>query len=127
VCDALVFIQRPLDALTVGLEVLARLQSANAAPQVVQATIGVANLYGIVGRQADAAWYTTQAVAAARQLGGPAAEATALLQLGTLAVQRGDQVTGRALLLQARTQGLAAGLPEPPILTQMLSNLDSVG
>jgi ATP/maltotriose-dependent transcriptional regulator MalT len=127
ICDALVLIQRPHDALNVGLEVLARLQGANAAPQAVHATIVVANLHGIVGRQAEAAWYTTQAVTAARQLGGPAGEASALLQLGMLAVQRGDQVSGRALLLQARTQGLAAGLPEPPILTQLLGNLGPAG
>jgi tetratricopeptide (TPR) repeat protein len=127
ICNALVLIERPLDALNVGLEVLARLQGTNAGPQMIQATVGVANLSGIVGRQADAARYPSQAVAAARQLGGVAAEATTLLQLGTLAVQRGDRVTGRALLLQARAQGLAAGLPEPPMLTQLLGNLDSTG
>jgi tetratricopeptide (TPR) repeat protein len=123
VCDALVLIQRPLDALTVGQEILARLQGAGARPQVIEATIGLANLYALVGRPAEAAQNASQAVAAARELGGPGAAASALLRIGTMAVQRGDRVSAIDLLRQARAQAMAAGLPEPPMLTEMLRQL----
>jgi tetratricopeptide (TPR) repeat protein len=122
VCNALVLIQRPLDALTVGQEVLTRLTSAGAAqPQVIEATIGLANLYALADRPADAVRCAEQAVAAASQAGGPAAAVSALLQLATMAAQRDDRLAASDFLSQARQQVLASGLPEPPVLTQMLA------
>ena len=124
VCNALVLIRRPLDALTVGQEVLARLTSAGATqPQVIEATIGLANLYALAGRPADAATCAEQAVAAAGQAGGPAAAVPALLQLGTMAAQRGDRLAAGDFLSRARQQVWASGLPEPPALTQLLTQL----
>jgi tetratricopeptide (TPR) repeat protein len=123
VSDAMATIQRPHDALTIGKRAMARLQLTGAQPLIIQATIGLANLYALVGQPAEAAQCTNQAVAAANQLGGPAAMANALLQLGGAAMQRGDQVAARDLLRQARAQTQTAGLPEPPMLTQMLGQL----
>ncbi len=45
------------------------------------------------------------------------------MQLGMMAMQRGDQIGAGSLLRQARTQALAARLPEPPMLAQMLGQL----
>lgn len=123
VSDAMTTIQRPRDALIIGKQALARLQLTGVQPLIIQATIGLANLYALVGRLAEAAQCTSQAVAAANQLGGPAAMANALLQLGATAMQRGDHVAARDLLRQARSQANTVGLPEPPILTQMLGQL----
>jgi tetratricopeptide (TPR) repeat protein len=122
-CDALVFIQRPLDAMGVGQEVLAKLGQAGAQPQLVQATLSMANICALAGRPAEAAQYTSQALAAANQLGGPAAAVSALLQLAMMAMQRGDRIAAGHLLRQARTQAATARLPEPPALAQLLGQL----
>jgi tetratricopeptide (TPR) repeat protein len=119
----LVLIQRPLDALTVGQEVVAKFREAGAQPQLVEATLAIANLCALVGRAAESAQHTTEALAAANQLGGPAAVGSALMQLGMLAMQRGDRAAAGNLLGQARAQAVAAGVPEPPGLTQMLGQL----
>lgn len=123
VCDALVLIRRPLDALTVGQEILAKLQSVGARPQIIEATIGLANLYALAGRPADSAQCANQAVAAASETSGPAAAAPALLRLGTMALQRGDRRSAGDFLGRARQQMKASGLPEPPVLNQMLGQL----
>jgi tetratricopeptide (TPR) repeat protein len=123
VSDALATIQRPRDAVVVGRQAVARLKSTGAQPLIIQATIGLANLYALLGQSAEAAQCTSQAVAAANQFGGPAAVANVLLQLGAKAMQRGDQVAARDLLRQARSQTKAAGLPEPPMLAKMIGQL----
>lgn len=123
VCDALVLIQRPLDALTVGQEVLARLQPTGVQPQILQAMIGLANLYALAGHPAEAAQQASQAVTTATGQGGPAAAASALMQLGMMAFQRGDRMAASDLLPRARAQAMTAGIPEPPMLSQMLSQL----
>ena len=123
VCDALVVIRRPLDALAVGQEILAKLQSVGAKPQIIDATIGLANLYAQAGRPADSAQCANQAIAAASETGGPAAAASALLRLGTMALQRGDRRAAGDFLGRARQQMTTAGLPEPPVLNQMLGQI----
>jgi tetratricopeptide (TPR) repeat protein len=123
VSDALRVIQRPLDALTVGQEVVAKLRQAGAQPQLVQATLALADICAQVGRPAEFAQHKSEALAGANQLGGPAAVASALMQLGMMAMQRGDQVAAGDLLGQARAQAAAAGVPQPPALTQMLGQL----
>lgn len=120
VFNALVLIQRPLDALTVGQEVVAKLRQAGAQPQLVEATLALANICAVAGRPAEFAQHTSEALAAAKQVGGPAAVVSALMQLGMMAVQRNDRTAAGDLLGQARAQAAAAGLPEPPALTQML-------
>lgn len=123
VSDAMAAIQRPRDALIIGKQAMARLQMTGAQPLIIQATIGLANLYALVGQETEAAQCISQAVAAANQLGGPAAMTNALVQLGGAAMQRGDLVAARDLLGQARSQVRTAGLSEPPMLTQMLGQL----
>jgi tetratricopeptide (TPR) repeat protein len=123
VCDALVAIRRPLDALNVGQEILAKLQSAGAKPQIIEATIGLANLYALAGRPGDSAQCAKQAVAAARETGGPAAAIPVLMRLGTMAMQRGDRAAAIDFLGRARKQVEASGLPTPPVLIQMLGQL----
>jgi tetratricopeptide (TPR) repeat protein len=123
VSDAAVAIQRPLDALNVGKQVLARLQQTGNQPLIVQAMIGLSNQYALAGQLAGAAQQASQAVAAASQLGGPAAAASASMRLGMMALQRSDRVTAASQLRQARTLLAAAGLPEPPMMTQMIGQL----
>jgi len=125
VSDALLAIQRPLDALAVGKQALARLQLTGAQPLIIQALIGLANLYALTGQAAEAASHASQAIAAGGQLDGPAGTASVLLRLGAAAMQRGDAGAAADLLRQARSQLRTAGLPEPPMLTQMLGQLSS--
>ena len=127
VCDALLAIRRPLDALNVGQEILAKLQSAGAKPQIIDATIALANLYALAGRPDDSAKCAKQAVAAARETGGPAAAIPVLMRLGTMALQRGDRQAATDFLGQAKKQVTAAGLPTPPVLIQMLGQLGQLG
>jgi tetratricopeptide (TPR) repeat protein len=68
VSDALVLIKRPLDALAVGRQVLARLQPTGARPLIIQATRGLANLCSLAGQPAEAARLASEATAAAGQL-----------------------------------------------------------
>lgn len=124
VADALVAIQRPLDAVNVGKQVLARLQQTGAQPLIIQAMIGLSNMYALAGRPDEAATQASQAVAAASQSSGAAGGVASVnLQLGTMAFQRGDRMMATDQLRQARTQLTAAGLAEPQTLTQMLAQL----
>lgn len=125
VADALVAIQRPLDAVTVGKQVLSRLQQTGAQSLIIQAMTGLSNMHALAGHPAEAASLASQAVAAARQSGGAAAAASANVRLGMMAFQRGDQTIAADQLGQARTQLRVAGLAEPPMLTQMLAQLGS--
>jgi len=125
VSDALVAIQRPLDALNVGKQVLARLQLTGAQPLIIQAMIGLSNQYALTGQHSEAARQADQALTLANQVGGPAGVASVNLRLGMLAFQRGDRMAAASLLSQARTQMTAAGLSTPPMLSQMLTQLGS--
>ena len=123
--DALVSIQRPLDAVNVGKQVVARLQQTGAQPLIIQAMIGLSNMYALAGQPTQAAEQASHAVAAAKQSGEAAGVASVNLRLGMMAFQRGDQVVAVDQLRQARTQLAAIGLAEPPMLTQMLTQLRS--
>jgi tetratricopeptide (TPR) repeat protein len=123
VCETLLLIQRPLDALSVGQEVVAKFRQAGAQPQLAQATLGLANICALAGRPAEFAQHKNEALALASQLGGAAAVASALMQLGMMAMQRGDRAAAGDLLGQARAQAATAGMPPPPALTQMLAQL----
>jgi tetratricopeptide (TPR) repeat protein len=123
--DTLAIIQRPLDAVSVGKQVLARLQQTGAQPLIIQAMIGLSNVHALAGQATEAAAQAGQAVAAAKQLGGPADVASVNLRLGMMAFQRGDRPTAAGQLRQARTQLASVSLAEPPMLTQMLAQLGS--
>ena len=125
VADALVAIQRPLDAVTVGQQVLSRLQQTGAQPLIIQAMVGLSNMHALAGQPPEAASLARHAVAAASQSGGAAAAASVNVRLGMMAFQRGDRIMAADQLGQARRQLGAAGLAEPPMLTQMLAQLGS--
>lgn len=124
VSDALASVERPGDALTVALEALAKFEEGKAGPFVIQASIGVSNLYLIAGEAEKAAKFTTQAVTLGRSFGGPSGETSVLLGLAMTAGQRGDQATARQFLERGRACLKAAGLPEPPELAGMLDQLN---
>jgi hypothetical protein len=125
VADALVAIGRPRDAVSVGKQVLARLQQTGAQPLIIQAMIGLSNMYALAGQAGEAANQASQAAAVASQFGGAADVASVSLRLGTMSFQRGDRMVAADQLGKARTQLTAAGLAEPPMLTQMLAQLAS--
>jgi tetratricopeptide (TPR) repeat protein len=125
VSDALLAIQRPLDALEIGKQVMAQLKQTGAQPLIVNAAIGLANLYAVTRQPAQAAQSAQEAMTIAQQVGGPAGVASVQLRLGMMAMQRGDRPTAVNFLSQARRQLTGASLPQPPILAQLLAQLGS--
>ena len=123
VSEALASIDHTADALAVALEALAKFEEGKAGPFVIQASIGVSNLYLVSGQPENAAKYTTQAVTLGRTFGGPSGESSVLLGLAMTAGQRGDVASAREFAEQGRACLQAAGLPEPPELAGMLEQL----
>lgn len=123
ISEGLASVERTGDALAVALEALAKFEDGKAGPFVIQASIGVSNLYLVSGEPEKAAQYTTQAVTLGRTFGGPSGESSVLLGLAMTAGQRGDRDSAREFLEQGRACLQAAGLPEPPELAGMMAQL----
>ena len=124
VSDALASVDRATDALTVALEALAKFEQGKAGPFMIQASIGISNLYLVVGQPEKAAQYTTQAVTLGRTFGGPSGESSVLLGLAVTANQRGDAASARQFLEQGGACLRDAGLPEPPEMAGMADQLN---
>jgi tetratricopeptide (TPR) repeat protein len=123
VSDALVAVRRPFDALEIGKQAMARLRQTGQQPLIGNAAIGLAHLYALIGQTAQAQQTANEAIAIGQQLGGPGGVASVQLRLGMLAMQRNDRAAAGNFLSQARSQLLTAGLPQPPMLTQLLAQL----
>jgi tetratricopeptide (TPR) repeat protein len=111
------------ETLRCGDEALDRFRAAEAWPLLVSTGLALADVCAAAGRSDYGSRYVDTAVATARQIGGPAAEATALSTLGQYAIGRGDRQGGLNAFETAAGRLQRAGIPVPAQLSAAIAEL----